>query len=314
MTGEDTYRITVDDESDRIRLDKVLSFSLPEISRSYIQKLIERGFVRVNGQVCLSKKQAAAAGDELEIRVPEAQEPDVAPENITLNIVYEDEDLLVVDKQKGMVVHPGAGNLSGTLVNAVLFHCRESLSSINGVLRPGIVHRIDKDTTGLLVIAKNDMSHRALAEQFAEHSIIRAYKAIVYDNFSDDSGTVDAPIGRDPRNRLRQAVTESGSRRAVTNFRVAERFGRYTLIEARLETGRTHQIRVHMAYIGHPVLGDYIYGPRNNPFGIEGQILHAYLLGFVHPATGNYIEFESPLPDEFKKVLEKLRKNTAGRF
>lgn len=289
------------------RLDMFLTDSLDDMSRSSIQKLISGGHVVVNDEVCTSKKRKMESGDEVRITIPMAEELDILPEDIPIDIVYEDDHVLVVDKAKGMVVHPGVGNMTGTLVNAIMYHCRDRLSSINGVERPGIVHRIDKDTSGLLMIAKTDQAHNSLAAQLAEHSSTRAYKAIVYNNFKEDEGRIDLPIGRHPTNRLKQAVTDINSRNAVTNYKVLERFGRFTFIEARLETGRTHQIRVHMSYMKHPLLGDSLYGPAKNSFGVEGQMLHAYLLGFVHPATGEYMEFESPLPREFSRVLERLR-------
>ena len=240
--------------------------------------------------------------------MPEPEILSVEPEDIPLDIVYEDEDVLVVNKPRGMVVHPAVGNYTGTLVNAILYHCGERLSSINGVIRPGIVHRIDKDTSGLLMIAKNNMAHESLSAQLAEHSITRRYTALVYHNLSKDTGTVDAPIGRDPKNRLRMAVTTQNSKRAVTHWTVLERFGKYTLIEAKLETGRTHQIRVHMSHIKHPLVGDMVYGPKKQALTEEGQMLHARVLGFVHPRTGEYMEFERPLPEEFEQVLRKVRK------
>lgn len=307
MKNPDIISILIDDEIEGARLDKALSFSLPETSRTYLQKLIEMGMVSVNGESCYSKKYPVKKDDELIVNLPEPEVLNVLPENLNLNIVYEDNDLLVVDKPKGMVVHPAPGNLSGTLVNGVLYHCKDQLSTINGVIRPGIVHRIDKDTTGLLMVAKNDVSHHSLADQLSAHTITRGYMAIVYNNFLEDQGRIDAPLGRDPANRLRQKVTDLNAKEAITNYKVIERMGKYNLIEARLETGRTHQIRVHMAYKGHPLLGDYVYGPKKNPFGIDGQLLHAYLLGFIHPRTGEYMEFESPLPDEFQKVLSKIR-------
>ena len=307
MDKENYYRITVSEEQQGSRIDVVLSQALSNISRSFLQKLIAEGAVTVDGEACSSKKYKVEPGQEVTVRIPEPEPLSVEAENIPLDIIYEDEDLLVVNKEKGMVVHPAAGNESGTLVNAVLYHCGDRLSSINGIIRPGIVHRIDKDTSGLLMIAKNDAAHNCLAQQLAEHSITRAYEAIVYNSFRQEEGTVDAPIGRDPRNRLRQAVTEQNSKRAVTHYKVLERLGTFTHIEARLETGRTHQIRVHMAYINHPLLGDPVYGPAKNPFGLQGQMLHARLLGFVHPRTGKYMEFESSLPEEFQKILGKLR-------
>ena len=296
------------------RLDVVLSACLEDISRSYVQKLIESGHVTVNGDFCNEKKQKAKAGDAIVIEIPDPETLEVLPENIPLDIVYEDEDVIVVDKPAGMVVHPANGNQSGTLVNALMYHCGDHLSSINGVVRPGIVHRIDKDTSGLLMVAKNDKAHLSLSKQLSEHSITRRYQAIVFNNFKEDEGTVDAPIGRDPRNRLRNAVLgqdalKAGTaRNAVTHYKVLERFGRYTLIEARLETGRTHQIRVHMAHIGHPLLGDELYGPAKNKAGAKRQMLHAKILGFIHPSSGEYLEFESPLPNDFETVLEKTRR------
>ena len=243
----------------------------------------------------------------MEIYIPEPETLEITAEAIPLTIVYEDNDLLVVDKPAGMVVHPAPGNSSGTLVNALMYHCGDNLSSINGIIRPGIVHRIDKDTSGLLMVAKNDRAHSSLSSQLAEHSITRRYRAIVYNNIREDEGTVDKPIGRDPGNRLRNAVTDIGSKHAVTHYKVLERFGQFTYIEAVLETGRTHQIRVHMSYIRHPLLGDELYGPVKNRQGAKRQMLHAGILGFVHPSTGEYMEFQSPLPEDFEKVLNKLR-------
>lgn len=307
-SAEKTEKLTITDEMSGRRLDAVISSALEDYSRSFIQKLFENSGIIVNGSVCTEKKKKAATGDEVEVIIPEPEIIDVEPEDISIHIVYEDDDLLVVDKPAGMVVHPAPGNYSGTLVNALMYHCGDKLSSINGVIRPGIVHRIDKDTSGLLMVAKNDAAHGELSRQLAEHSITRRYKAIVYSNIREDDGTVDKPIGRDPRNRLRNAVTEINSKRAVTHYRVLERFGNFTLIEVSLETGRTHQIRVHMAYMKHPLLGDSLYGPQNNKLGARRQMLHAGVLGFVHPASGEYMEFESPLPDDFEAVLEKLRK------
>lgn len=310
MQEPQVFTFSIDQENKGTRIDLVLSLQLEEVSRSFIQKLIEQGNVRVNGNRELSKKYKVAAGDEIQLILPPAEEIEARPEDIPLDIVYEDEDLLVVNKPRGMVVHPAPGNESGTLVNALLWHCKGKLSSINGKMRPGIVHRIDKDTSGLLVVAKSDIAHRALSAQLAEHSITRKYEALVYDNFSQDEGTVDAPIGRDPNNRLRQAVITDGhhtARRAVTHWSVKERFGKMTLIQAVLETGRTHQIRVHMAYIRHPLVGDMTYGPRKQHVNVEGQLLHAGVLGFVHPVTGDYMEFSCPKPDIFESVLVKLR-------
>ena len=307
MEQPNSYTFLIDEENQSTRIDSVLSLLLPETSRSFIQKLIEGGNLRLNGDVITSKKYKLRAGDRVEITLPPPEKLSVEPENIPLDIVYEDSDVLVVNKPKGMVVHPAAGNYTGTLVNAVMYHCGDRLSSINGVIRPGIVHRIDKDTSGLLMLAKNDAAHESLSKQLAEHSITRRYKALVYNNFAQDSGTVDAPLGRDPKNRLKRAVTEQNSKRAVTHWKVTERFGKYTLIEAKLETGRTHQIRVHMAYIKHPLVGDRVYGPAKQSLARDGQMLHAEVLGFVHPKTGEYMEFRQPLPTEFRNLLERLR-------
>ena len=288
------------------RIDAFLASKLHDVTRSWLQKLIDAGNVSVEGREKLAKNYKLRAGDRLTVELPEPETLDVLPENIPLDIVYEDEYLLVVNKPSGMVVHPAVGNHTGTLVNAVMFHCGDQLSSINGVVRPGIVHRIDKDTSGLLVIAKTDAAHRGLAEQFAVHSIKRAYRAVVYNNIKEDDGRVDAPIGRNPKDRLKMAVVSADKgRRAVTNYHVIERSGKFTYVECRLETGRTHQIRVHMAYIGHPLLGDPLYGPRKGMSGVTGQVLHAKELGFVHPITGEYMEFDSELPSEFVQALKK---------
>ncbi len=311
MSREDNLQkiqLTVTDDMSGTRLDIVLSAALEEYSRSFIQKLFEKGCVSVNGQLCTSKKQKASAGETVEILIPEPEKLHVEPEDIPLDIVYEDDDLLVVDKPCGMVVHPAPGNYSGTIVNALMYHCGDNLSSINGIIRPGIVHRIDKNTSGLLMVAKTDKAHVELSGQLSEHSITRRYKAIVYNNIKEDEGTVDRPIGRDPKNRLKNAVTEINSKRAVTHYKVLERFGKFTLIEAALETGRTHQIRVHMAYIKHPLLGDELYGPVSNKQGAKRQLLHAGVLGFIHPVTKEYMEFKSPLPKDFQDVLERLGK------
>ncbi len=299
--------IQIEERDAEERMDIVLPELLENTSRNSIQKLIEKGKVSVNGVPVTSKKYKLKEGDLVEVLIEDPTPLKTEPENIPLSIVYEDEDLLVVNKPKGMVVHPAAGNWTGTLVNGILYHCQDRLSSINGVIRPGIVHRIDKDTSGLLVVAKNDKSHQALAEQFAAHSITRAYRAIVYNNFVEDEGVVDAPIGRDPKNRLRMAVTERNGKQAITHYRVLERFGRFTYIEATLKTGRTHQIRVHMAHINHPLLGDELYGPKKSPVKTEGQVLHAKTLGFQHPSSGEYMEFDSPLPRDFSQTLNKLR-------
>lgn len=307
MAKEEIFEMIIDNDMAGTRLDLVLSLSLPETSRSYLQKLISRGNVQVNGERCDSKKYKVQADDEIKVVVPEPEQMKIEAEDIPLDIVYEDDDVLVVNKPKGMVVHPAPGNRNGTLVNAIMYHCGDSLSSINGVVRPGIVHRIDKDTSGLLMIAKNDVAHRSLAAQLAVHSITRGYKAIVYNAFKEEEGTVDEPLGRSRKNRMRQSVGGINARDAITHYKVLEKIGKFTLVECRLETGRTHQIRVHMTYINHPLLGDELYGPTKNPFGIEGQMLHAYLLGFIHPVTGEYMEFRSELPPDFEKTLTKLR-------
>ena len=246
-------------------------------------------------------------GQEITVRIEEAPEG-FLPQALPIDILYEDADVIVVNKPQGMVVHPAPGHTSGTLVNALMFHCGNELSGINGEKRPGIVHRIDKDTSGVLMVAKNDMAHQSLAAQLAEHSITRKYNAVVYNGFTEDEGTVDEPIGRNPQDRKKMAVTQKHSRHAVTHYRVIERMEKFTLIEAQLETGRTHQIRVHMTYIGHPLLGDMVYGPKKQPIHLEGQALHARVLGFIHPRTGEYLEFEAPLPPYFEALLERLRK------
>lgn len=275
------------------------------VTRSRAAALVSEGFVSVNGKT-VSKSCKVKKGDTVLITVSDPKEYDIVPENIPLDMVYEDEDLLVVNKPKGMVVHPAAGNYSGTLVNALMFHCGSSLSGINGVMRPGIVHRIDKNTSGLLMVAKNDLAHTGLAAQIKAHSFMREYEAVVYGNIKDDEGTVNAPIGRHPIKRKQMAVV-NGGRDAVTHYRVIERFDGFTHIGVRLETGRTHQIRVHMAYIGHPVAGDEVYGPKKVITELGGQCLHAKKIGFIHPRTGEYMEFDSHLPDYFKKFLQRLK-------
>lgn len=309
---DNKLNVTVSAEDAGLRLDAFIGCNTDELSRSYAVKLIEKGRVKINGGAVTSKKHQVSAGDLVEIEVPEPESLEVTPEDIPLDIVYEDDDVAVINKARGMVVHPGPGNWTGTLVNAVMYHMGDSLSSINGVIRPGIVHRIDKDTSGLIMIAKNDKAHESLAAQLKEHSVTREYTALVYDNIKEDDLTVDAPIGRDEHNRMRNAVNGAAARNAVTHIKVLERFGKYTLVRARLETGRTHQIRVHMAYIHHPLAGDALYGPRRQTDRIEGikvsgQLLHAGTLGFVHPSTGEYMEFHSDLPDVFKDVLDKLK-------
>ena len=305
MNEEATVRFLIDEEHAGLRADGVLSQLFEEASRSYVQKLIAGGHVFCDGKPLLSKKEKLMEGSEITIELPPAVPCEAVPQDIPLDIVYEDEYLIVVNKPKGMVVHPAAGNADGTLVNGLLYHCG-ALSSINGVERPGIVHRIDKDTSGLLVCAKTDAAHRGLAEQMAEHSCTRQYRGVVFHSFREESGTVDASIGRDPSNRLRMAVVPAG-RRAVTHWRVSEEFNGFTEIRARLETGRTHQIRVHMASIHHPLLGDTVYGPQKQPYSLQGQMLHAEILGFQHPVTGQYMEFRADPPQEYLQTLEKLR-------
>lgn len=293
-------------EDSGIRVDRFLQARLPDHSRSAIQKWMEDGCVLVNGK-SVAKNYKLSGACEILVRIPEPQELQVRAENIPLDIVYEDDDLLVVNKPKGMVVHPAPGNSDGTLVNALLYHCKGSLSGINGVIRPGIVHRIDKDTSGLLMVAKNDRAHLGLAEQIKEHSFDRVYETVVYGQFKEDSGTVNAPIGRHPVDRKRMAVTASHSREAVTHFQVLERLNGFTHLRVQLETGRTHQIRVHMAYIGHPVAGDPVYGPRKVISELHGQCLHAREIGFTHPVTGERMHFSSPLPDYFVRFLNQVR-------
>lgn len=298
------FLITAEDSGKR--LDRYLTEQLPELSRSRIQELIGAGQVQVNHQT-VKANYKLKKDDAVTVVIPAPEPLEVLPEAIPLDILYEDGDLLVVNKPQGMVVHPAAGNYSGTLVNALLYHCRD-LSGINGILRPGIVHRIDKDTSGVLVVAKNDAAHRHLAKQIKEHSVTRTYLALVHGTIKEQSGKIEAPIGRDPRERKRMAVVDKNGKEAVTSYTVLERFVDYTYLQLRLKTGRTHQIRVHMAYLGHPVVGDPKYGPQKPHFGLEGQALHASTLGFVHPRTGAYLEFTAPLPQYFADLLEQLRK------
>ena len=302
--ASETFELLADSESAGVRLDKWLSLQLPELSRSRIEGLIAEGRVTVNGGKA-SKSMKLREGDLIAGEIPEPQELTAVPQDIPIEIVYEDGELLVVNKPKGMVVHPAAGNPDGTLVNALMFHCKGRLSSINGVIRPGIVHRIDKNTSGLLMVAKTDSAHRCLAEQIKAHSFTREYNAVVCGSFSPERGTIDAPIGRSRYDRKKMCVTEQNSKNAVTHYETLERFSGYSWVRFTLETGRTHQIRVHSAYKGHPVLGDDVYG---KPYrGLEGQCLHAKRIGFVHP-DGRYMEFNSELPDYFQKILSELRK------
>lgn len=288
------------------RLDAVLSSHVTDVSRSFLQKIIEKGQVSINGQVETSKKFKVKEGDLISFDIPEPEVLSVEAEDLPIEIVYEDEALMIINKPVGMVVHPAPGNYTGTLVNALMFHV-EKLSSINGVIRPGIVHRIDKDTSGLLMIAKTDQAHQSLADQLKAHTTTRKYVAIVHGRINEESGTINAPIGRSSKDRLKMAVVDRNSKEAITHFIVLERFKQYSLIECQLETGRTHQIRVHMAYIGHPLLGDPLYGVKKPKIKHEGQLLHARSLGFDHPLSGEYMEFESEVPEIFDIMIKKIR-------
>ena len=288
------------------RIDKFLSILVENSSRNAIQKLIENGKVLVNG-VAVNKKYKVNTDDEITMLPSELKPLDAEPENIPLDIVYEDEHLLVVNKPRGMVVHPAPGNYSGTLVNALLYHCKDSLSGINGILRPGIVHRIDKDTSGLLIVAKNDKAHIGLAEQIKEHSFTREYNAVIVGHLKEQQGTVNAPIGRNPKDRKKMCVTQNNSKNAVTHYNVIEDYEGYSHISLKLETGRTHQIRVHMAHLGHPVAGDFVYGNDKKSAYLNGQCLHAIKIGFIHPITEEYLEFTSELPDYFTEFLSRLK-------
>lgn len=287
------------------RIDKFLSESLPDLSRSYIQKLIKDGQVTVNNKIVKSNYKMNA-GDLLLMEEPELQEPDIIAEDIPLDILYEDSDLLIVNKPKGMVVHPSAGHYSGTLVNALMHYCKDDLSGINGVMRPGIVHRIDMDTTGSLLVCKNDFTHNDIAEQLKVHSITRVYHAIVHGVLKQDEGTINAPIGRHPIDRKKMSINHKNGKEAITHYKVLQRFKGFTYIECRLETGRTHQIRVHMSSISHPLLGDVVYGPAKCPYKLQGQTLHAKTIGIIHPRTGKYLEIDAPLPEYFVSLLKKL--------
>ena len=289
------------------RIDKFLSVLVPDCSRNSIQKLIEQGNVTING-LSVNKKYKVNTDDEILVVTGELKPLDAEPENIPLDIVYEDDDLLVVNKPRDMVVHPAPGNYTGTLVNALLYHCKDSLSGINGVLRPGIVHRIDKDTSGLLIVAKNDKAHIGLAEQIKEHSFTREYNAVICGHLKDQDGTVNAPIGRNPKDRKKMCVTMQNSKNAVTHYSVIEEYNGYSHICLKLETGRTHQIRVHMAHLGHPVAGDLVYGHDKKSAELNGQCLHAIKIGFVHPIKNEYMEFSSDLPDYFKGFIDKVKR------
>ena len=295
--------VTGEDSGDRV--DKFLSEQCEGYSRSFFQKLMKSGGILANG-VPVKASYRISEGDQLVFEVPEAVEPEILAENIPLDILYEDRDVILVNKPKGMVVHPAAGHYTGTLVNALMYHCREDLSGINGVLRPGIVHRIDMDTTGVLIACKNDQAHNSIAAQLKEHSITRRYQAIVHGTVKEDEGVINAPIGRHPQDRKKMCINHQNGKSAVTHYRVLKRFSGFTHIECRLETGRTHQIRVHMASLGHPLLGDLVYGPSRCPYKLQGQTLHAGILGFIHPSTGKYMEFTAPLPEYFEHLLEIL--------
>ena len=305
MKEAETFVFGVEKDQAGERIDRFVAESREELSRSQVQKLIGDGAVVVNGSPVKSNYKLRE-GDLVTVCVPKPEELQVEAEDIPLDVLYEDEHLIVINKPQGMVVHPAPGHSSGTLVNALLFHCQGQLSGINGMLRPGIVHRIDRDTSGVLVAAKSDLAHRSLAAQLADHSITRKYWAVAMNNIKEDTLTIDRPLGRNSKDRKKMAIVPGG-RRAVTHIRVLERLGRFCLVEAQLETGRTHQIRVHLSSIGHPLLGDVVYGSEKQPFSLQGQVLHAKVLGFLHPATGEYMEFETPLPPYFEALLQKLR-------
>lgn len=308
MTMEDTSFIKyhIDESLSGERLDKGLSLLIDYVSRSSLQKKIKGGEICVNGIQMTKASTILKEGDEILLQVSPLKEIEILPEDISLDILYEDADVLVVNKPKGMVVHPSAGHYTGTLVNAILYHCKDSLSGINGILRPGIVHRIDKDTTGSLVVCKNDKAHQCIAEQLKEHSVNRIYYAICIGTPKEMQGRIETYLARDTRDRMKMAVSSSG-KLAITNYKVIEAFRGYSLVECKLETGRTHQIRVHMASIGHPLLGDTIYGPSKCSYSLEGQSLHAKTLGFIHPTSGEYMEFDAPYPEYFTKLLTQLR-------
>lgn len=302
--NEIVFEITPEMEDERI--DKCISTFIDSLSRSYIQKIIKDGNVYVNDKAVKANYKVKME-DYVRFILPDSVEPDIPPQDIPLDIIYEDKDILIVNKPKNMVVHPAPGHYEGTLVNAVMFHCKDDLSGINGVMRPGIVHRIDKDTTGSLIICKNDEAHNSIAAQLKIHSITRKYRAIVFGNIKNDEGIINAPIGRHPNDRKKMAINERNGKPAITHYKVLERFDKYTYIECQLETGRTHQIRVHMSSIGHPLIGDTVYTNQKAPFHLEGQTLHAMVIGFEHPSKGEYMEFEAPLPDYFEKLLNILR-------
>ena len=301
------YDYTVEKEESGIRIDRYLAEKDSGLSRSFIQKLLKDGQITVGDKAAKSNYKVRE-NDRIHLEIPDSSEPDIVPEDIPLDILYEDEDVLIVNKPKGMVVHPSAGHYSGTLVNAIMYHCKDSLSGINGQIRPGIVHRIDMDTTGSLIVCKNDESHVNIAEQIKEHTVNRIYVGIVCGNVTEDEGTIEGAIGRHPVDRKKMAVNEKNGKPAITHYKVLERFGNYTYMQFQLETGRTHQIRVHMASIGHPLLGDTLYSSGRSPFKhLQGQTLHAKTIGFVHPKSGEYMEFSAPLPEYFDNLLKLLK-------
>ena len=301
----DKYEITVPASAAGMRADRYLADVLPELSRSRLQELIRDGQAMI-GDKPLKSSRKLNTGDIIILRIPELKDPEILPEAIPLDILYEDEDVMIVNKPKGMTVHPAPGHSSGTLVNAVMYHCRGNLSGINGVLRPGIVHRIDKDTTGALIICKNDAAHKHLSEQIKAHTFTREYQAVIIGNLKEDEGTIDAPIGRHPVERKKMSINHKNGKEAVTHYKVMKRFRNYTYIQCQLETVRTHQIRVHMASIKHPLLGDVVYGPAKCPFKLKGQTLHAKTIGILHPRTNEYLEIDAPLPEYFSELLKKL--------
>lgn len=298
------FKITKNDEEKRI--DSFLVSNLTDVSRSRIQKLIEENQITVNDKN-INKNYKLKENDNIIVQIQQPKEIEILPQNIPLDIVYEDNDVILINKPQNMVVHPANGHYTNTLVNGLMYHCKDNLSGINGVMRPGIVHRIDKDTSGILIVAKNDKAHNSLSNQLKDHSMTRVYYAVVCGNLKNDKGTIDAPLGRHPIDRKKMAVTTKNSKNAVTHYEVINRFKKYTLIKLKLETGRTHQIRVHMSYIGHPLLGDIVYGNQKQPFNLTGQTLHAKVLGFLHPTTNKYMEFETPLPTYFENILKKLQ-------
>lgn len=303
QNNEISQEFEVSFEQEGERLDKYLALIYEKQSRSFFQKIIKENLVLVNGKAQKANYRISAE-DTVSVTIPKAQEIEIVPEDIPLDILYEDEDVLVVNKPKGMVVHPSAGHYTGTLVNAVMYHCKESLSGINGAIRPGIVHRIDMDTTGALIVCKNDNAHVKIAQQIKEHSVTRRYRGIVNGVVKEDTGRIEGAIGRHPVERKKMAINEKKGKPAITHYKVLERFNNHTYMEFELETGRTHQIRVHMASIGHPLLGDTLYGSGKNPYHLQGQTLHAMVIGFIHPSTGAYLEVEAPLPEYFQKLLK----------